>query len=93
MDLVISSQKTAWASSQREYIKNLSDETKKAIRDYTNSENIKVSSESGSVYSDYPEIIKTLISTIKGSPKLNIQLKLFRGVSNIHPIDDINFIY
>jgi hypothetical protein len=104
MDRIISSQKTArsrnlklteWASSQREYIKNLPPDTKKAIRNYTsgeyytNSENIEVSRESGLVYSDYPEIIKTLISTIKDSPKLNIQLKLFRGVSNIHPIDDI----
>jgi hypothetical protein len=84
-----------WAESQRNYIFNLSKEDKKILFDYTSfvyelhSENINIEKNVAKVYSDYPKIIEKIIEIINNSPKLSIPLKLFRGITDVHPIDNL----
>jgi hypothetical protein len=104
METIIKSQKAAkernailtkWAKEQRKYLESLDTTTKQMIQRYTSGyytsdpESYKIEKGTGSIYTDYPEIIKKLIEVIKEAPKLGIPLKLFRGVTRVHPVDDV----
>jgi hypothetical protein len=104
MDIILKVQKlakkrnkllTEWAESQRNYITNLSKEDKKILFDYCSfvyeldSENINIEKNIAKVYLDYPKIIEKIIEIITNSPKLSIPLKLFRGITDVHPIDNL----
>ena len=104
MEIIVKAQKAAkqrnniltkWAEAQRNYINSLDPKIKQIIRCYTSGdyipdlESYNIQKKCGSVYTDYPTVVETLIGVIKNAPKLGIPLKLFRGVTRVHPVENV----
>jgi hypothetical protein len=103
MNIIIGAQKTAkerninltnWANKQRDYIKDLSENEKDIISNYTTGEfeeaEYIINNNSAIVESgESSKSANKLLKMIKNAPSLPIKVTLFRGIPNIYPNGNI----